>query len=122
MNILYQRVYTALQDKPFHNLQELNQQILLLVEAHNQQQFQGKTYSRRQRFETLEAAQLRPLPTEGYELKEYRLAKVQLNCHVLLQPDKHYYSVPYRVVGQQVKLVYTHHTVEIYGTGHPASV
>lgn len=91
-----------------------------LVEAHNQQLFQGKTYSRRQRFETLEATQLRPLPVDGYELKEYRLAKVQFNCHVLLQPDKHYYSVPYRFVGQQVKLVYTHHTVEIYGTGHPA--
>ncbi len=114
VNILYQRVYTALQDRPCSGLQELNQQIMLLVEAHNQHLFQGKTYSRRQRFETVEAAQLRPLPTEGYELKEYRLAKVQLNCHVLLQPDKHYYSVPYRFVGQQVKLTYTQQTVEIY--------
>ncbi|GAA4461379.1 IS21-like element ISPsy14 family transposase [Nibrella saemangeumensis] len=114
VNILYQRVYTALQDKPFHSLQELNQQIMHLVEAHNQQLFQGKTYSRRQRFETLEAAQLRPLPADSYELKEYRLAKVQVNSHVLLQPDKHYYSVPYRFVGQQLKLVYTQHTVEMY--------
>lgn len=114
VNILYQRVYTALQDRPCPGLQELNQQIMRLIEAHNQQLFQGKTYSRRQRFETVEAAQLRPLPTEGYELKEYRLAKVQLNCHVLLQPDKHYYSVPYRFAGQQVKLIYTQQTVEIY--------
>lgn len=114
VNILYQRVYTALQDKPFYSLQALNQQIMQLVEAHNQLLFQGKTYSRRQRFETLEATQLRSLPADGYELKEYRLAKVQLNCHVLLQPDKHYYSVPHRFVGQQVKLVYTRQTVELY--------
>ena len=114
VNILYQRVYTPLQGQAYNGLEDLNSRIAALVEAHNQQPFQGKDHSRQQRFDSLEATQLRPLPVCSYQLKGYRLAKVQTNCHVLLQADKHYYSVPHRYVGQQVKLVYTYQTVEIY--------
>jgi hypothetical protein len=46
----------------------------------------------------------------------------------MLKEDKHFYSVPYRLVSQQVKLVYSAETVEIYyehqrvafHVGHPA--
>ena len=114
VNILYQRVYVPLQDQLYYGLQELNVRIAEQVKVHNQQPFQGKDYSRQQRFERLEATLLRPLPTSPYQLKGYRLAKVQTTCHVLLQADKHYYSVPHRYVGQQVKLIYCHKTVEIY--------
>lgn len=114
VNILYQRVYVPLQERVFHNLESLNQAIAELVETHNQQLFQGKDYSRRQRFVSLEAGLLRSLPINPYLLKGYRMAKVLTNCHVLLQPDKHYYSVPHRFVSQSVKLIYTQQTVEIY--------
>ncbi|SFE33571.1 IS21 family transposase [Spirosoma endophyticum] len=114
VNILYTRVYVPLQERIFHSLESLNQAIADLVEAHNQQLFQGKDYSRRQRFLSLEADLLRPLPMSPYLIKGYRMAKVLTNCHVLLQPDKHYYSVPHRFVSQAVKLIYTQQTVEIY--------
>lgn len=114
VNILYQRVYAPLQGQLFYELTTLNQAIAELVEVHNNQLFQGKDYSRQQRFASLEASELRLLPTSLYVLKGYRMAKVQTNCHVLLQPDKHYYSVPHRYVGQPVKLIYTQQTVEIY--------
>lgn len=114
VNILYQRVYVPLQGQPFAGLDELNSRILTYLQTHNEQRFQGKDYSRQQRFDALEAPLLRPLPTTPYQIKAYRLAKVQTNCHVLLQADKHYYSVPHRYVGQAVKLIYTHQTVEIY--------
>lgn len=112
--ILYTRVYAPLQERRFYSIKELNEAIAELVEKHNRQLFQGKAYSRRQRFEALEAQSLMPLPIQAYRPKAFRMAKVHPNCHVLLGEDKHYYSVPYRFVGQSVKLIYTAQTVEIY--------
>jgi hypothetical protein len=36
------------------------------------------------------------------------------NGHVCLRADKHYYSVPYRYIGEKVKLLYTDSRVEVY--------
>lgn len=85
-----------------------------MLEVHNQRPFQGKDYSRRQRFEDLESGELATLPATRYLMQSYRMAKVQTNCHVLLLADKHYYSVPHRLVGQRLKLIYSQQTVEIY--------
>jgi hypothetical protein len=42
---------------------------------------------------------------------------VQKDYHVVLGEDWHFYSVPYRLVGRQMKIVYGSDTVEIYD-GH----
>jgi len=76
--------------------------------------FQGKNDSRKSLFDELERPILKSLPTTRYELKTFRRAKVQQNCHVLLSEDKHYYSVPFRYVEQYVKLIYSAESVEIY--------
>jgi hypothetical protein len=34
--------------------------------------------------------------------------------HVSLRPDKHYYSVPYRFIGQKVNPVFSSSSVEVY--------
>lgn len=39
------------------------------------------------------------------------------NCHVRLCDDKHYYSVPYRYIGEKVKLSYTSKQISIYLKG-----
>lgn len=114
VDIVYGRVYAPLRKRIFHSLSELNAAINELVEKHNQTRFQGKEYSRRQLFEERERTCLKVLPTTAYQLKHYYQAKVQKNSHVLLSQDKHYYSVPFRYVGQLVKLVYTLEWVEIY--------
>lgn len=114
VDIVYGRVYAPLRKRVFHSLAELNAAISELVEKHNQTRFQGKEYSRRQLFEEREKACLKALPVTNYELKHYYQGKVQKNSHVLLSEDKHYYSVPFRYVGQQVKLIYTSEWVEIY--------
>ena len=61
-----------------------------------------------------ELPKLRPLPSEAFTLKLYNEAKVQKNYHVLLGEDKHFYSVPFHLAGQQVHISYTIDTVEIY--------
>jgi transposase len=114
VNILYGRIYAPLRNKVFHSLADLNAAIALLLEVHNNTQQKEKGYSRRERFIEIEQSSLLPLPTEQYELKKFSLSKVHPNGHATLKEDKHYYSVPYRFVGKQVKLIYTAQSVEIY--------
>jgi transposase len=114
VDIVYGRVYAPLRKGVFHSLSQLNAAISELVEKHNQTRFQGKEYSRRQLFEERERPALKALPATPYELKHYYRGKVQKNSHALLSEDKHYYSVPFRYVGQMVKLIYTLEWVEIY--------
>jgi hypothetical protein len=58
-----------------------------------------------------------PLPVEKYELKSYTELTVAKNNHIQLYEDKHYYSVPYRFIGQKVKVIYTRNMVYIYHKG-----
>lgn len=114
VKILYTRVYAPLDGRIFHSLIELNKAILELVEKHNSMLMQGRDYSRRHTFDTLEKPELKPLPNTAFEIKKYQQATVHPNCHVLLSEDKHQYSVPYQYLGKKVNLNYNNKTVEIY--------
>ena len=111
---LYTRVHAPLNNRIFHSLPELNKAILELVEKHNSMLLQGRDYSRRHTFDTLEKPELKPLPNSAFEIKKYQQATVHPNCHVLLSEDKHQYSVPYQYLGKKVSLNYNNKTVEIY--------
>jgi transposase len=114
VNILYTRVYSHIDKKVYHTLRELNADIKMLVEKHNQMQYQKKEGTRRKQFELLEKEVLKPLPPTKFELKSYQTAKVQANCHVYLSEDKHYYSVPYNYVGNKISISYNTEVVEVY--------
>ncbi len=114
VKIVYHRIYAAFRNKEFYSLEELNTAIKKELEKYNNRHFQGRDYSRRDLFNETERSVLKPLPATGYELKEYRMATVQKNSHVLLGKDKHYYSVPYSYIGKKVKLIYTRGVVEVY--------
>ena len=114
---LYTRVYAELSTLTFFSLDELNKAIFQCIEKHNCMLFQGKDYSRKQAFETVERQTLRPLPEERYEIKKTNLVTVMKNSHVQLREDKHYYSIPYRYIGEKVKLSYTSKDVSIYLKG-----
>lgn len=114
VNILYGRIYAPLRNRVFHSLVEINEAIASLLEVHNNTLQKEKGYSRKERFIELEQSTLQSLPSEHYQLKKFSLSKVHPNGHPTLKEDKHYYSVPYRLVGKQVKLIYTAETVEIY--------
>jgi transposase len=114
VKLLYTRVYAPLYDKVFYSLNELNLAIAELVDKHNEMLMQGRDYSRRHTFESLEKQFLKPLPESAFEIKKYQQAKVHPNCHVLLSEDKHSYSVPHQYVGKAVCFNYNNDTVEIY--------
>ncbi len=114
VKIIYTAVYARLRNETFHSLEELNEAIGILLEEHNKRKMKGRSYSRRQMFEEVERSQLRPLPSHRYELKEQSWATVNHNGHVVLQKDKHYYSVPYQYIRKKVKLMYSASKVEVY--------
>lgn len=110
---VYSRVFAPLRHETFTSLAELNRAIRQPLEKHNQQNFRGEDFSRRQRFEQQEKQHLLPLPAEGYQRKQYRDQKVRKNCHIYLNEDKHYYSVPYRFIGKTVRVITTHGQVSV---------
>lgn len=114
VRIVYNRIYAALRNEVFHSLEELNQAIWKAMEAHNNQPFQNRPYSRRDLFEQIEKEALEPLPSTKYELKRYAYGTVYKNSHIFLSKDKHYYSVPHRYVGRKVKIIYSPGTVLVY--------
>jgi transposase len=68
--------------------------------------------SRRQVFEELDQPALAALPVEPYAYAEWRQRRVGLDYHV--DVDGHYYSVPHRLLRQQVEARITASTVELF--------
>lgn len=119
VQLVYSRVYAKLRNRQFFDLASLNQAIQEQIKAHNQTRMQDRAYSREERFIAEEQSQLSALPCRPYELKYYKHLTVAPNNHVELRENncKHYYSVPYHLIGQKVKVIYTQSTVHIYHKG-----
>jgi len=114
VKIAYQRVYSVLDRKVFHTIEDLNQSIKEIVEQHNNTRFSNRPYSRRALFEEVERPVLHPLPKLAFELKRQQYSTVSVNGHICLKEDKHYYSVPYGYIGRKVKTMYSPSHVEIF--------
>lgn len=61
VKIIYTTIFTKIDEKVYSHLDDLNRDILLHLEAHNNTLLTGCDYSRRQQFETLERETLQPL-------------------------------------------------------------
>jgi transposase len=114
VHLSYMRVYAPLRNDTFYSLPELNQSILSALVKHHHTLFQKRSYSRLDRFTQQEQPLLKTLPDEPFVLKHTVMAKVQKNYHVILGEDWHQYSVPYQLIGKQVKIIYDSDEVEIY--------
>ena len=112
VKLVYQRIFYHLSKQTFFSLAELNEQIWLLLKGYNNRPLYQQQISRTEQFETHEKQLLMALPTNRFEFKQVKKAKVQKNCHVWL--EKHHYSVPHSYVGKQVQLHYNNRNVEVY--------
>jgi len=86
-----------------------------LLEELNHRPFKKLEGSRRSRFVELDQPALRPLPARRYEFGEWRRAKVHPDYHI--EVKRAYYSVPYRLIGQQVDVRLTASAVEVFHRG-----
>lgn len=114
VRITYSWIYAKLRDRVFFSLEELNAAIVEQLEALNARTMQRPGVSRRELFESIEKAELQPLPREWYEIKRFKILTVQFNYHIYLSDDCHYYSVPYRYKGHKVAVLFTERALEVY--------
>lgn len=113
VKITYQRIYTNLPEKDIYPLPALNQAIADLLLEHNQTTLTGRDCSRADQL-ILELPSLQPLPQTSYEMRKIKQVTVMKNGHIYLSEDQHYYSVPYQLIGNKLKLQYSRSRVELY--------
>jgi transposase len=115
VHLAYQRIYAPIRNQSITSLARLNAAIAIQTELHHSRKFRQSAETTRQvLFDADEKHLLRALPAATIEISNATTAKVQRNYHIVLGQDWHYYSVPYQYVGKEVKIIYTHATVEIY--------
>ena len=105
-------ILARLRNRTFFSLGELNRAIAELLKELNGRPFQKLPGCRREAFEQVDYPAMRPLPVEHYEYTEWGKARVHIDYHVEI--DKHYYSVPYQLVGQQLDFSLSLRTVECF--------
>lgn len=122
VKLVYNRVYARLRKQQFFDIHSLNEAVLEKMKKHNQTRMQKKPYCREERFLSMEKSKLLLLPEAPYEIKYYRELTVAQNNHIYLTMDKHYYSVPYKWIGNKVKVIYTRSIVRIYIHGEMVAI
>jgi len=108
-------ILARLRDRQFFSLTELNAAIAELLEVLNNRPFKKLPGTRRSMFDSLDRPALQPLPASAYEYAEWKKVRVNIDYHVAI--DKHYYSVPYQLVKQQLEARITTNTVELLHKG-----
>ncbi|MGK7392753.1 MAG: IS21 family transposase [Candidatus Cyclobacteriaceae bacterium M2_1C_046] len=122
VKLIYSRVYAKVRNMTFFDIHSLNKAIAEKVKEHNQTRMQQKPYCREERFLAEEKKCLMPLPEQLFEIKYYNELTVAKNNHLYLSQDKHYYSVPYKLIGHKVKIIYTRSMVYIFSKGKQVAV
>lgn len=117
VSIVYSRIYAPIRNKVYHDIRTLNEDIRHYLAIHNTTPFQKRPESRRELFDRDEKDALGPLPPERYEPKQFRYATVTKTSHICLNPEKHYYSIPFRYIGKKVKVVYSASYVSVFYDG-----
>lgn len=95
---------------------ELNNKIKELLTSLNNRKFKKLNSTRRELFETLDRPSLKPLPSERYEYKEFKKARVHIDYHIEI--DSHFYSAPHQLRKKEVEVWFTARKVEIFYKGN----
>ena len=113
-------ILARLRNRRFFSLAELNRAIAELVVDLNARPMRRLGISRRDLFLELDAPALKELPAEPYEYAEWRPRRVGRDYHVDI--DGHYYSVPYRLIREQLDARITERTIELFCRGERVAV
>jgi len=105
-------ILARLRHRTFFSLAELNAAIRELLVWLNERPFKKMDGCRRRLFEELERPAMQPLPAQRYEYADWLVARVNIDYHI--EVDRHYYSVPYQLAGEQVEVRLTASTLEIF--------
>jgi transposase len=108
-------ILARLRNQRFFSLAELNAAIADLVAELNARVMRAYGMSRAELFAAVDAPALKPLPAEPYAYAEWKICRVGLDYHVEI--DGCWYSVPYRLIREQVDVRKSQRTVEVFHKG-----
>ncbi len=111
IGVIQRSFFQQVREQKFYSLDELNRVFRLFLDEFNRRIMPDHGVSRWDRF-TVEKDRLNPIPTNRYEMAEWRSAKVHPDC--CIQVLKALYSVPYNLVGRVVRVKITDKIIEIF--------
>lgn len=115
VQVVQRWIVAALRKRKFFSLEEANQAIGELLARLNQRPFRKRPGSRATLFAQLDRPALAPLPATRFQFGEWETARVNIDYHI--EVKRHFYSVPYALVHQQVDVHLTGETVEVLHRG-----
>lgn len=108
-------ILAVLRHRTFYSLKELNAAIAELLERLNTRPLREMNKSRRELFEIFDRPNAFPVPERPYEYAEWKKVTVNIDYHV--EVEKHYYSVPFRLLHEKLDVRLTAHTLEAFHKG-----
>jgi transposase len=115
VQVVQRWILARLRNRRFFSLAELNRAIRELADNLNDRPMRGWGTTRRALFEQLDRPALQSLPPTSYEYADWKRCRVNLDYHIEIA--KHFYSVPFRLLRQEVEARITAKTVEIFHRG-----
>ncbi|CDI28045.1 IS21 family transposase [Acinetobacter pittii] len=112
VKIIQMGVLARLRNRKFFSLDELNSAIQPLLHDINHKTTKRFQQSRYDRFMSIDAPALQPLPATAFEPFHY-IDHVRVSEFYEIEYAGHLYSVPYQYAHQTVSLRITHHTIEV---------
>jgi transposase len=108
-------ILASLRNERFTSLAEANTAIAAKLAWLNNRPFAKLEGTRKSLFDELDRPAMRPLPAARYEFATWKNPKVNIDYHVDI--DRHYYSIPYQLVGHRVDVRVSEHVVEAFFKG-----
>ena len=108
-------ILAVLRHHVFHSLAELNVAIRELLERLNDRKLRKLKQSRRELFAAADRPNAKTLPEKPYEYAQWKKVRVHIDHHI--QIDCHFYSVPYRLVREELQSRMTAGVVEVFLRG-----
>ena len=124
VQIVQRFILAGLRKRTFFTLAEANAAIRERLILLNNRAFRKLPGTRISRFEELDRPAMLPLPETNYQYSQFKKVRVHIDYHIEL--EGHFYSVPHRLVREQLDVRYTVTTVECLYKGnrvasHPKS-
>jgi transposase len=108
-------ILATLRNERFTSLAQANTAIAVKLAWLNNRPFAKLEGTSQVLFDQLDRPAMRPLPATRYEFATWKNPKVNIDYHVEL--DRHYYSVPYQLVGHKLDARVTEYAVEMFFKG-----
>ena len=117
-------ILAALRNRTFFSLAEANVAIAERLTWLNNRPFRKLEGTRASVFLSIDRPALKPLPDRPYEFATPKRAKVSIDYHIEI--ERHYYSVPYQLVGERADVRISAAVIEVFVRGrrvasHPRS-